>query len=96
MKKTILLPIFVFVSSSQLAIAKDPPKAAALCIGCHGMKGVSSNDLWPNLAGQKKGYLAKQLLAFKTGERKDPMMSPLSTSLENEDIQALAEYFSTL
>ena len=51
---------------------------SATCAACHGAEGISANDIWPNLAGQKEGYLIKQMKAFKDGTRKDPMMSPMA------------------
>ncbi|MEZ5541375.1 MAG: cytochrome c [Pseudomonadota bacterium] len=69
---------------------------AAACAGCHGPEGVSSNPMWPNLAGQKEGYLVKQLKAFRDGTRTDPMMSPMAKPLSDEDIDNLAAYFSSL
>ncbi|MCK5667991.1 MAG: cytochrome c [Gammaproteobacteria bacterium] len=69
---------------------------AALCAACHGAEGISANDLWPNLAGQKPGYLTKQMKAFRDGDRKDPMMSPMAAPLTDEDIANLTAYFSSL
>jgi cytochrome c553 len=69
---------------------------AASCAGCHGPEGVSSNPMWPNLAGQKEGYLVKQLKAFRDGVRTDPMMSPMAKPLTDDDIENLAAYFSSL
>lgn len=69
---------------------------AVSCAICHGAEGVSANDIWPNLAGQKSGYLVKQMKAFRDGDRKDPMMSPMAAPLSDEDIDNLAAYFSGL
>ena len=69
---------------------------AALCAACHGAEGISPNDLWPNLAGQKQGYLVKQIKAFKDGSRKDPMMAPMAGTLSDDDIDNVATYFSSL
>jgi len=69
---------------------------AALCAACHGAEGISPNDLWPNLAGQKQGYLIKQIKAFKDGSRKDPMMSPMVGTLSDDDVANVAAYFSGL
>ncbi len=38
---------------------------STVCAACHGAEGISANDLWPNLAGQKPGYLTKQMKAFR-------------------------------
>lgn len=69
---------------------------AATCAGCHGAQGVSGNPMWPNLAGQKEGYMVKQMKAFRDGTRSDPMMSPMSKPLSDADIDNLAAYFSSL
>ena len=69
---------------------------AALCAACHGADGISPNDLWPNLKGQKFGYLVKQMKALRDGSRTDPMMSPMAAPLTDEDIDDLAAYFSSM
>lgn len=69
---------------------------APSCTACHGTSGISANPMWPNLAGQQPGYLAKQLRAFRDGTRTDPMMNPLTKNLSDEDIENLASYFSSL
>jgi len=69
---------------------------STVCAACHGTEGISGNDLWPNLAGQKPGYLTKQMKAFRDGDRKDPMMSPMAASLTDEDIANLTAYYSGL
>ena len=69
---------------------------AATCAGCHGPEGVSSNPMWPNLAGQKEGYMVKQIKAFRDGTRTDPMMGPMAKPLSDADIDNLAAYYSSL
>ena len=69
---------------------------AGTCGGCHGAKGISSNPLWPSLAGQKDAYLVKQMKAFRDGTRKDPMMSPMAKGLSDADIENLAAYYASL
>jgi cytochrome c553 len=69
---------------------------AAVCTACHGYAGISANDEWPNLAGQKPGYLVKQLKAYRDGMRNDPVMSPMAEGLGDADIDNIAAWFSTL
>ncbi|MFY0480007.1 c-type cytochrome [Achromobacter marplatensis] len=66
-----------------------------LCASCHGADGISAVGLYPNLAGQKVEYLVKQLLAFKTRERSDPVMNSMAEPLSEEAIRQLAQYFSS-
>jgi len=100
MKKIIfpvLLSLFALQSAPSIAGDAAAGKAkSATCAGCHGADGISQNDLWPNLAGQKEGYMVAQLKAFRAGERSNPMMSPMAAPLSDEDIADLAAYFSSL
>lgn len=97
--------VMVFISALTLVAAMQASAAgdvaagkakAATCSGCHGANGVSANNLWPNLKGQKADYLAKQLKAFRDGQRQDPMMSGMAKPLSDADIANLAAYFSSL
>ena len=84
---------------SAAASAGDPnagKQKATLCAACHGPNGISNNPLWPNLKGQKEQYLIKSLKAFRSGERKDPSMSPMAKPLSDADIENLAAYYSQL
>jgi len=76
--------------------AKQGEAKSRMCASCHGMKGVSSNDLWPNLAGQKQAYLEKQIRAFRDGERVDPSMAPMVQGLSDADIADIAAYYNGL
>ena len=67
-----------------------------LCASCHGIDGISSVGLYPNLAGQKPEYLAKQLHDFKAGRRNDPVMRPMAEPLGDAAIEALSRYFSVV
>ncbi|HUV21421.1 MAG TPA: cytochrome c [Gammaproteobacteria bacterium] len=97
-----LLTIAALVALSlnvQTALAGDAAAGkakSALCAACHGMDGISTNDMWPNLAGQKEGYMVMQLKAFRGGERNNPMMAPMTAGLSDDDIANLAAYFSSL
>lgn len=72
-------------------------KAKSLtCGACHGAEGNSANALWPNLAGQNAPYIQAQLMAFKSGLRKNPLMSSQAMLLSDEDMADLAVYFESL
>ena len=85
-----------FTGSALAGDAAAGKSKSATCAGCHGANGVSNNPLWPNLAGQQVGYLAKQLKAFRDGSRSDPMMSPMAKPLSDADIDNLATYYNSL
>jgi len=81
---------------AQAADVEAGKASAATCSACHGAAGISANPQWPNLAGQKDAYLVKQLKAFRSGERKDPLMGPMAAKLSDDEIENLAAYFSSL
>jgi len=69
---------------------------SASCAACHGPEGISSNSEWPNLAGQKEKYLVNQLKEFRDGGRENVLMSPMSKSLSDEDIDDISAYYASL
>lgn len=67
---------------------------ATTCAACHGANGRSVAPIFPNLAGQQRVYLKKQLNDYIDGRRKNNIMSPNVAALKPEDVDALADYFS--
>ena len=89
--------IWLSASTSQAkGNAAAGAKKSATCVACHGAKGISANDLWPNLAGQKAGYLVKQMKDFKSKTRKDPVMGAQAMLIKDADIADIAAYFASL
>lgn len=68
---------------------------AQVCQGCHGVEGNSTIPMYPKLAGQIEGYLAKELRDFKSGARKDPVMSALAMPLSDSDIINVSAYYAS-
>lgn len=77
----------------------DGRDSAVVCTYCHDHNGNSSNPNFPRLAGQKAGYLEKQLHAFQDHTRGDARavgyMWGMMQNRDDEDIHALALYFSS-
>ena len=76
--------------------AKAGREKAEVCAVCHGLDGLAKIAEAPNLAGQNEGYLIAQLAAFKTGARKNEMMSIVIQNLSPADIEDLAASYSTI
>jgi cytochrome c553 len=97
MRKLLLLAgVSMMAMQAQAADINAGQRLSASCAACHGQKGISSNPLYPNLAGQKAPYLVKQMRDFKTGKRQDPVMSAMVKSLDEEAMNNIAEYYSQL
>ncbi|MBQ0719660.1 MAG: cytochrome c [Gammaproteobacteria bacterium] len=95
--KLIVSSALLALSLSSGAADIDAGKAkAGMCAGCHGVAGISANDMWPSLAGQNTAYLAKQLKAFRDGSRSDAIMNGQAKSLSDADIDNLAAYYNGL
>jgi cytochrome c553 len=92
--KLILNLHLIFAAALPLASNADQSKATTVCAACHGANGVSVAEHIPNLAGQKRGYLAAQLVALKEGSRKSEVMNPIAAQLTEADINNAASYFS--
>lgn len=68
---------------------------SAVCASCHGVDGNSAAPNFPKLAGLDAGYIAKQLADFKSGARKDPLMSGFAAGLSKRDMDDLGAYFAS-
>lgn len=73
------------------------------CAACHGTLGLGYPGFIPGgvpaVAGQHAAYTAKQLKAFRTGDRsndKNGMMRQVATKLSDEEIDAVAAYLTGL
>lgn len=87
--------------SAELMNALTTPTAAAAqlasaCAACHGKEGRSVDPkLYPDLAGQSAAAIYKQLSDFKSGSRKNALMSPLAQPLSEEQSVSLAAHFAS-
>lgn len=88
---TVMMTSPVFAGDAAAGKAKT-----GMCAACHGAAGISAVPMYPNLAGQKAAYIAKQLKDFKTGKRKDPVMAPMAMALSDEDMANIAAYYESL
>jgi sulfide dehydrogenase cytochrome subunit len=98
MKPVFLAAIYLGVCASGTAAAEPPaPLAArdlaAACAICHGTNGWSAGGL-PNLAGQPKEYLVKQMRDFRDGKRPATIMHQIAKGYTDEQYDLLAGYFA--
>ena len=66
------------------------------CTACHGEKGITSQKWIPNLAGQDRLVLYKQLADFRSGDRLSGPMTAIAHALTPQQSADVAAYFSSL
>lgn len=71
-------------------------KAEKSCAVCHGVDGQATVPLAAHISGQQKDYLIIQLRAYRSGKRPHDQMGFIAKPLTNEDIDNLAEWYSSI
>lgn len=69
--------------------------AEQVCGACHGVDGNSIAAVFPKLAGQKEGYLARQLTNFSTHARDNDLMNPVAHQLSQDSLRNVAAWYAT-
>jgi cytochrome c553 len=95
----ITVAALVATAQAMPAIAQDAvvgrAKAQA-CAVCHGPLGISVTPDAPNLAGQPALYVATQLRAYRSGQRRHEVMAVMARPLSDDDIANLAAWFAAI
>ncbi|MEQ1527546.1 MAG: c-type cytochrome [Gallionella sp.] len=93
-------PLADFASAAALKQrgGKGDPVAgqekAALCQGCHGETGNSTEPLIPKLAGQYGGYIAKQVRNYQAGIRTHQIMGAVAATVTEDELSDIAAFFA--
>lgn len=99
-KPITLAAAIVAIAYATAAVAQGDPaaghKKALQCQACHGLDGMAKLPDAPNLAGQNPVYLVKALQDFRSGARKNDMMSLVAGKLSDADIEDLAAYYASI
>ena len=99
MNKVLFAALALTVSFSVQAAGNaeaGKQRAAQVCVACHGADGnkPSAPDQ-PVLAGQYPDYIVKALRDYKSGKRKNAIMSGFASGLTVQDMEDLAAWFSS-
>ncbi len=99
-KRFSLLVVAAAAGLAQIAhAAGDAAAGQAIaeqtCKTCHGADGNSTDPQFPRLAGQHPDYLIKALDDYKSGARKNPIMSAFAAALSKQDEENVAAWFSS-
>ncbi len=111
--KFVMAALLVTVLAAPAAYAKAdyhglPPAGAAargaaqagVCAACHGGNGIGVSAAYPSLAGQQYNYILKQLENFRSGARKNAIMSSMAMTIppseDHANLKNIAAYFAQL
>ena len=95
----VLLAATAFLRTPARVEAGDPALGrvkAAQCQTCHGLDGMAKLPIAPHIAGQNEIYLIKALKDYRTGARRDDMMSLVIRELSDKDILDLAAHYGRI
>ena len=75
--------------------ADDIEAKTQMCAACHGANGVPTDPKsMPVIWCQQQSYLVKQLHDYRSGDRDNPIMSPMAKALAQDDLRKIAAYFA--
>ena len=92
----VMFPVSAEVDQEQFELGKQKAK---VCMTCHGVDGISTQDPYPNLRGQKVGYLISSLKDYQTRERTSGLailMQQQADTLSDQDIRDISYFYSNL
>jgi cytochrome c553 len=98
MSEADMVDVAAYLAGSEVASGGrargTAPKASRTCVACHGNDGIGILPEYPSLTGQHADYLEESLRAYRSGQRKNAVMAGMTAALTDEDIVALARYYS--
>lgn len=93
MQKTILFLLLAGLAGAATA-RPDIEPVARTCNGCHGIGGVSVAAPMPSIGGLPRDYLKRVMKQWKYDERSSITMGRIVKGLSDDQLDALADYFS--
>ncbi|EDK30218.1 cytochrome c554 [Vibrionales bacterium SWAT-3] len=92
----VMFPVSAEINQEQFELGKQKAK---VCMTCHGVDGISTQDPYPNLRGQKMGYLVSSLKDYQTRERTSGLavlMQQQADTLSDQDIRDISYFYSNV
>ncbi len=99
-KSLLALGAALLLGAGSVQAAGDPQAGqvkAETCMGCHGVPGYRNaypQYRVPKLGGQHADYIVSALQAYQRGERAHSTMHAMVASMNEQDMQDIAAYFS--
>ena len=68
----------------------------AICLTCHGAKGLSETPDTPSLGGQPENYLLTQMFTFREKLRTSELMNEMAKELSDDDLRTFSAIIAKL
>lgn len=100
MRRLLILNL-ILLSSFAYAVevrADEITRAVMLsnsCAACHGTDGNSPGAM-PSINGKSAQFISRALIEFREGKREATVMGRHAAGYSDDEIQLIADYFSTL
>jgi cytochrome c553 len=85
----------MFLGTASVFADASGRTVGVTCNGCHGTDGVSVNSA-PSLKGLPHDHLKKSMMDFKSGARPSSIMGRIAKGYTDNEIDAVAKYFSDM
>ena len=95
MRRAIAALALAFALSAP-ALAQPFEERLAVCLACHGEKGVSETSEVPSIAGMPEKFTLIQLYLFRERMRKIEIMNDVAKGMTDDDLRKFSEYFAQL
>jgi cytochrome c553 len=80
--------------ATSAPVGTAPARVTQLCVACHGANGVGITGDYPTLAGQHDDYIARALVEYQKGDRKNAIMPNFVNGITAAEIQEIADYYA--
>ena len=87
---------FKVVYATAQDVAEGKRVAETMCVGCHGIDGISKQKGVPNIAGQRPVYLHLEMKIYQAGARGSNAMANTVKYMNDDAIMKVSAYYASL
>ena len=84
------------VYAGPTEIAEGKALAEQSCARCHGANGISKTPGLPHIAGQRAAYIYIEMVAYRSGARKNEAMTAAVKFLSDDALVKVSAYYASL
>jgi len=90
-----LMLVVGMLGAGTAKAADDIEAKVQTCAACHGENGTPTDPkIIPIIWGQQESYIVKELHDYRSGDRENPIMTPIAKDLAQGDLRKIARVFA--